>query len=860
MKGNKRLISAILGIAMLVTLLTGWGTTGVFAKEAVYNFSELTESSYSTKNSTVKVFDGDISITANEASTPTTVNYTATSPDGGTMSFTSGLRAKKMLMTVTLEAGEKLTVFYKGTDSGGTGNKSLNMSVIDSATGSVLMTEDNTEKEGKPYVLSYISENGGTYQIGDTSSGNRTLVFAVVITKDQAYDPTVGTGNSSGGSTDNSGGTATEAPTVTAEPKVTVDPSTVSEIEIISAKGWLETAYVKWTNTAAVDKYNVYYKRENALEYTKIDDALVRCYGSYYRADAVGLSSGKYTLKVAAVIAGAETDVKETEVITVQAHDREGYAFDPRSTYYNAEGLGAYKNDGTLKDNAQVLYIDNTNKDTVKHTVKVDGKATEGTGLVEILSLREKNNSETTPLVIRLIGQVKAPTGINNSGYVQIKKTSNITFEGIGDDATVYGWSFLVRETNNIEIRNLAVMEFYDDGISLDTKNINDWIHNCEIFYGANRGGDQVKGDGSLDVKNGSNWITFSYNHFWECGKTSLCGMTQDIGTEFFVTYHHNWFDHSDSRHPRVRAGTVHIYNNFYDGNAKYGAGATTASNLFVESNYFRNTKYPVLISMQGSDISGTGGKGTFASEDGGMIKMYGNIVKGGKGIVNAKDEPIEFDAYIADTRNEKVPDTYKTKQGGTTYNNFDTSADMYSYVADDAADVPTIVETYAGRIEGGDFKFDFDDAADDTSYDRSETLTKALSSYVSTLVRTYISDGNYPSTSGEVPPDSSTTPTVPLPTEVPFDYTVTKAEFKDNALNVELEYTGEEENPAAKLIVAAYDKNGAITDTVYMFDINGTEIENLNYTKPQNAETVKVYVWNTMDNLKPVSKRVTVK
>lgn len=858
MKGNKKLISALLSIVMLFTLLIGWGTVSVSAKEAIYNFSLLTESSYLTKNNTVKVFNDEISITASEASTPTAANYTATAPDGSTMNFTSGLRAKKMLMTVTLEAGEKLTVFYKGTDSGGAGNKSLNMSVVDTASGSTLATDGNDEKEAKPYVLSYTSENGGTYQIGDLSSGNRTLIFAVVITDNSSYNPTVGTGSSSGGSTDNSSGTATDAPASTPEPKVTVDPNTVSEIEITAARGWLETALIKWTNTAAVDKYNVYYKGENSAEYTKIDDELIRYYGSYYRADVVGLAAGNYTFKVAAVIAGVEKDIKETDVITVQSHDREGFAFDPRSTYYNAEGLGAYKNDGTLKDNAQVVYIDNTNKDTVKHTVIVGGKATVATGLTEILSLREKNNSETTPLAIRLIGQVKAPTGVNSAGYIQIKSTSNITLEGIGDDAAAYEWSLLIRDTNNIEVRNLAVMEFYDDGISLDTKNINCWVHNCEIFYGANRGGDQVKGDGSLDVKSGSNWITFSYNHFWDSGKTSLCGMHQDVGTEFFVTYHHNWFDHSDSRHPRVRAGTIHIYNNFYDGVAKYGAGATTASNLFVEANYFRNTKYPVLISMQGSDISSSNGKGTFSKEDGGMIKMYGNVIKGGKTVVNAKDNPTEFDAYIADTRNEQVPDIYKTKQGGTTYNNFDTSANMYSYTADNAEDVPTIVETYAGRTEGGDFEFNFDDAVDDELYNRNESLTKALASYKTTLVRTYTSDGNYPSTSGEVPPDNSQ-PVAPLPTDSVYDYTVSKAEFTDNLLNIELKYTGKEENPTAKLIVAAYDKNGAITDTVYMFNINGTEIENLNYTKPQNAETVKIYVWNTIDNLKPVSQRVSV-
>ena len=95
-----------------------------------------------------------------------------------------------------------------------------------------------------------------------------------------------------------------------------------------------------------------------------------------------------------------------------------------------------------------------------------------------------------------------------------------------------------------------------------------------------------------------------------------------------WITYHHNWFDHSDSRHPRIRTMSVHVYNNFFDGNAKYGVGAAYQSNAFVERNYFRNCKYPMLISQQGSDVA-TNAKGTFSGEDGGMVKAFGNKIIG---------------------------------------------------------------------------------------------------------------------------------------------------------------------------------------------------------------------------------------
>lgn len=101
-----------------------------------------------------------------------------------------------------------------------------------------------------------------------------------------------------------------------------------------------------------------------------------------------------------------------------------------------------------------------------------------------------------------------------------------------------------------------------------------------------------------------------------------MCGMKKETGPNY-ITYHHNWFDHSDSRHARVRTMSVHLWNNYYDGCAKYGIGATMGCSVFSENNYFRATKNPILISKQGSDAKGTG---KFSGEPGGMVKEYGSL------------------------------------------------------------------------------------------------------------------------------------------------------------------------------------------------------------------------------------------
>ena len=114
-------------------------------------------------------------------------------------------------------------------------------------------------------------------------------------------------------------------------------------VTITESAGWLESAFVKWQPVAEAQSYNVYYTG-NGLTDKKIDTQLIRSYGTYFRADIPGLKAGTYTLKVVPVIAGAEGTPSVTGSLTVETHDRTGFAFD------GGRIPGAYKADGTPKD------------------------------------------------------------------------------------------------------------------------------------------------------------------------------------------------------------------------------------------------------------------------------------------------------------------------------------------------------------------------------------------------------------------------------------------------------------------------------------------------------------------------------
>lgn len=510
-------------------------------------------------------------------------------------------------------------------------------------------------------------------------------------------------------------------------------------IVITEARGWLETAYIKFQKFEGAKTYNVYVKGGQYANYTKIDNELVRDYGTYGRADAMGLAAGSYSMKIVAVNESKEEIASSESVannIAVKAFNRDGYA------HYNAtEGIGAYNNDGTLKSDARILYVTKSNAKTITLNMKVDKNEETRTGIQDIIQAYEKG-TETRPLAIRIIGQLKKsdmPELGSSSIGLQVKgkgQKMNLTIEGVGNDATFHGFGVLVRNSQYIELRNFAVMMHPEDGISFDTDNEHLWGHHLDIFYGENKGGDKAKGDGSFDVK-GTKYCTVSDNHFWDAGKCNLNSNGDEVD---FVTYHHNWYDHSDSRHPRVRISNhLHVFNNYYDGNSKYGIGSTTGSCVFSENNYFRNCKNPMLISMQGTDTKmGTDEKDapTFSKEDGGVIKAFGNILTGDYTFAPySSTNSGQFDAYVAATRDEQVPASVIAKKGGTGYNNFDTASDFYEYTPDAAEDVPGIVtgQYGAGRCEKGDFQWAFNNETEDRNYAVIPELSNALKSYTNT-------------------------------------------------------------------------------------------------------------------------------
>lgn len=236
--------------------------------------------------------------------------------------------------------------------------------------------------------------------------------------------------------------------------------------------------------------------------------------------------------------------------------------------------------------------------------------------LVSVLLRRVDANRTLNmpPLTIYIIGT------LTGSGMVDVKDASDISIIGVGVDATLSGFGLNIVRSYNVIVRNVRIQNSPDDGISLDANdNIANghhiWIDHCTFTNCY---------DGALDITHGIPYVTVSWNYFFNHDKTSLVGHSdsQTSDTTIKVTYHHNYFDGTGQRHPRVRFGKVHVFNNYFRNVLMYGVSSNREADVVVEGNYFLNvpvpyeslrvgTSYPGDLVARNNILTGTTGAGS---------------------------------------------------------------------------------------------------------------------------------------------------------------------------------------------------------------------------------------------------------
>ncbi|MDP4502386.1 RICIN domain-containing protein [Nonomuraea turcica] len=251
----------------------------------------------------------------------------------------------------------------------------------------------------------------------------------------------------------------------------------------------------------------------------------------------------------------------------------------------------------------------------------------------------------SAPYVIRVGGPITVtPYG------TEIRVASNKTIVGVGTSGhVVNGGFFLGAGVSNVIIRNLTIRDTrmadddpgddtYDyDGIQMDTAH-HIWIDHNHITR---------MNDGLIDSRKDNSYLTVSWNVLADNNKTFGIGWTENVTAR--MTIHHNWFRGTNSRNPSTdNVAYAHLYNNYLQNVTGYGNYARGATKMVIENSYYDTVKDP------------------YYKDDAAQLRQSGSIVVNSSG---------------------------QQETGGSAF----TPSSFYSYTLDPAANVPSLLRTYAG-------------------------------------------------------------------------------------------------------------------------------------------------------------------
>ncbi|KAF8775386.1 hypothetical protein HU200_004805 [Digitaria exilis] len=164
-----------------------------------------------------------------------------------------------------------------------------------------------------------------------------------------------------------------------------------------------------------------------------------------------------------------------------------------------------------------------------------------------------------------------------------VRVSSHKTIDGRGRRVRLSGGGLKLSECEHVIVCALEIEggRGHDaDAVQVKPRSRHVWVDRCTLRDFA---------DGLVDVTNGSTDVTVSRCHLAAHDKAVLIGGSsahvEDRRAR--VTIHHCFFDGTRQRHPRVRFGRVHLYNNYTRGWGIYAVCASVESQIISQCNIY---------------------------------------------------------------------------------------------------------------------------------------------------------------------------------------------------------------------------------------------------------------------------------
>ena len=216
--------------------------------------------------------------------------------------------------------------------------------------------------------------------------------------------------------------------------------------------------------------------------------------------------------------------------------------------------------------------------------------------LERLLQMAEERENNNEAAIWYIKGKIESP----ETQTATIKHGANLTVIGYGANAELKNIGLRFWDYHNVIVRNLKIHEvlYPNDAITIDECH-HVWIDHNELFSLIGEGIGVDTYDGLLDIKNGSRYVTVSWNYLHHHMKCSLVGHTdktsqESLDIQFRITFHHNWFSYTDGRNPSLRYGAIHMFNNYFENISDYGIAVRLGAHALLENNHFESVQIPI--------------------------------------------------------------------------------------------------------------------------------------------------------------------------------------------------------------------------------------------------------------------------
>ena len=447
------------------------------------------------------------------------------------------------------------------------------------------------------------------------------------------------------------------------------------------------------------------------------------------RADLFGLPGGEYKIKVCPVTETTEIENGTIIDVTVVSYDRSGYA---HFNYTN--GIGAYNDDGTLKENAMVIYVTDATKNTVELTY--DGLTVKGIGNIlntvgqkcgevghendckkvsnnktyyakgnENGGILKKLADANIPLAVRMVGLISesgnyeqkrydaADSGLinglteydsndyggsegDNGHMARMKSAKDVTIEGVGTNAGLDGWG----------LHFMCESSYPELGKSFETRNLV-FMNTPEDAIGM----EGVQDGGKITASVERVWVHHNTFLAPEIGSPAESDKAEGDGScDFkrgqYFTMSYNYFEYCHKTNLIGSADSSLQYNLSYHHNLWYNCGSRIPllrqSNIHFYNNYVYGDSNDKSASL--SYVTSLRANGYMYAENNYYEGCKNVFTDGGSGTGAKLYGNIMVQCFgdqvgtVVDDRETSVSSS--CAYNGTSYANFDTNSSLFYY------------------------------------------------------------------------------------------------------------------------------------------------------------------------------------